>query len=112
MSSEKERILPAVDVLMDKAEECFDAAHAQHAKADQQSAMADSQHDQADKQHRAADQQGAMAKAQHAGAERLVVLGQELVDGAVKLQGEIDMMRGPSFSQPAPTSRLKGSTPN
>jgi hypothetical protein len=63
MPTEKELAKDAVHILAEKAEDCFDGAQAQHEIAD----------------------------LQQASAEKLVILAEELQDGAVKLNGELEM---------------------
>jgi hypothetical protein len=67
----KEVLEQAVDNLTQKAEDCFENAQAQHDVADKQNAIADKG---------------------HANAEKLVALGKTMMEGAVHLQDEIDLV--------------------
>ena len=66
----------SVGKLLDKADDCFERAKADHALAENQHQAAETQHDVADKV--------------DASADSLEALGQALVDDAVELKGEIE----------------------
>jgi hypothetical protein len=77
MHSAKERLEKTVNALIDKAEDCFDLAKAQHKAADLQHVLADKQHENADKLDTSAD--------------KLDTVGDALTNDAIELRGDLEI---------------------
>jgi hypothetical protein len=85
MNETNAKMNKAADVMLQKAEHCFDLARTEHDGAERQ-------HENAARMHRSAEKQ-------NAGADKLMRLAQALESDAINLKGEAPVNAGPPITR-------------